>query len=234
MVDEITILLTYFPLAEGGLALMTLEISAPAFSASLVASKETFPTGQWIMPVLSTRNSTLPAFTSLTARTTSNVTVPVLGLGISPRGPSTLPSRPTDFIMSGVATTASKSIQPPWILWTISSPPDSSAPASRPSRTLSPEAITITRLDLPSPWGRTTVPRTIWSACLGSTPKRIATSTVSSNFANAAFLTNGMASVNVYAGLSTSLADASYFFPTLAIPASPSLVTAALRRHVAG
>ncbi len=40
------------------------------------------------------------------------VTVPVFGLGISPRGPSTLPRRPADFIMSGVAMTASKSVQP--------------------------------------------------------------------------------------------------------------------------
>ena len=31
------------------------------------------------------------------------VTVPVFGFGISPRGPRTLPRRPTDFIMSGVA-----------------------------------------------------------------------------------------------------------------------------------
>ena len=40
------------------------------------------------------------------------VTVPVFGLGIRPRGPSTLPSLPTDRIMSGVAITASKSVQP--------------------------------------------------------------------------------------------------------------------------
>ncbi len=38
------------------------------------------------------------------------------------------------------------------------------------------------------------MPRTIWSACLGSTPSRIATSTVSSNFANAAFVTAATAS----------------------------------------
>ena len=53
----------------------------------------------------------------------SIVTVPVFGFGISPRGPSTLPSLPTARIMSGVATTASKSMKPPWILSTISSPP---------------------------------------------------------------------------------------------------------------
>ena len=77
----------------------------------------------------------------------------------------------------------------------MSSPPVKSAPASWASFSFSPEAITSTRFDLPpSPWGRTTVPRTIWSACLGSTPSRIATSTVSSNLANAFFATAATAS----------------------------------------
>jgi hypothetical protein len=76
-------------------------------------ANDVFPTGAWTMPVLSTRNSTLPALISFTALAISNVTVPVFGFGIRPRGPSTLPRRPTAFIMSGVATTASNSIQPP-------------------------------------------------------------------------------------------------------------------------
>ena len=103
-------LFRYFPLAVAGFALTTLWIRVLAFSASFAASNETLPTAQWMIPVLSTRNSTLPALTSFTARVTSSVTVPVLGLGISPRGPRILPSFPTDFIMSGVATTASKSM----------------------------------------------------------------------------------------------------------------------------
>src|SRR5579875_2484510 len=106
MVDETTMLLIYRPLAVAGLALITLEISAWAFSASFSTSKDTLPTGQWTIPVLSTRNSTLQALTSLTAFATSMVTVPVFGLGIKPRGPRILPKRPTDFIMSGVAMTA--------------------------------------------------------------------------------------------------------------------------------
>ena len=89
------------------------------------------------MPVLSTRNSTLPALISLTACATFGVTVPVFGFGISPRGPSTFPSLPTTRIMSGVATTASKSIQPPAIFSTSSSPPTTSAPASSASFCLS-------------------------------------------------------------------------------------------------
>ena len=121
--------------------------------------------------------------------------MPVFGFGIRPRGPSTLPSRPTDFIISGVATTASKSSQPSWIFATMSSPPTWSAPASWASLSFSPEAITRTFFDFPpSPWGSTTVPRTIWSACLGSTPSRIATSTVSSNFAKAFLATAATAS----------------------------------------
>ena len=70
-----------------------------------------------------------------------------------------------------------------------------SAPASCASFSFSPEAITSTFLLLPpSPWGSTTVPRTIWSACLGSTPRRNATSTVSSNLAKAFFATAATAS----------------------------------------
>ena len=44
-------------------------------------------------------------------------------------------------------------------------------------------AKTATRTDLPVPCGRLITPRTFWSAWRGSTPKFIATSTVSSNFA---------------------------------------------------
>ena len=56
-------------------------------------------------------------------------------------------------------------------------------PAASASFALSPCAITSTRIVLPVPWGRLTVPRTTWSACLGSTPRRTATSTDSSNLA---------------------------------------------------
>ena len=59
------------------------------------------------------------------------------------------PSRPTTRIMSGVATTASKSSQPPWIFLASSSPPTKSAPASSASLTFSPQAKTSTRIVLP-------------------------------------------------------------------------------------
>src|SRR5215470_2102356 len=87
MVEQMVALRTYLPFATVGLALITAVIRVAAFSSSLSVSKLILPTGAWMIPVLSTRNSTLPALTSLTAFATSTVTVPVLGLGISPRGP---------------------------------------------------------------------------------------------------------------------------------------------------
>src|SRR5450756_1249618 len=50
---------------------------------------------KWRLACLSERNSILPPLISVTALVTSIVTVPVLGLGMRPRGPSTLPRRPT-------------------------------------------------------------------------------------------------------------------------------------------
>ncbi len=50
---------------------------------------------------MSTLNSTRPALTSFTAFAVSSVTVPVLGFGMRPRGPSTLPSLRTSPIACG-------------------------------------------------------------------------------------------------------------------------------------
>src|SRR5262249_20513825 len=194
IVDDSVTVRRYLPFAAAGFALTMLSTSACAFAIRLVGGNDALPTGAWMMPVLSTRNSTLPALISWTALAMSVVTVPVFGFGIRPRGPSTLPSLPTARIMSGVATTASKSMKPPWIFSTISSPPTKSAPAAWASFCFSPPAIARTRLLLPRPCGRTMVPRTIWSACFGSTPSRSDISTVSSNFANFTFCTSGTAS----------------------------------------
>jgi len=81
-----------------------------------------------------------------------------------------------------VATIMSVSSHPSLIFWMYSTP-TKSAPAASASFALSPCAITSTRTFLPVPFGKLTVPRTTWSACLGSTPSRTATSTDSSNFA---------------------------------------------------
>src|SRR4051812_23580964 len=98
MVEHIVRLLMYLPLATEGFARTTALISIEAFSASLSAAKLDLPTGQWMQLVLSRRNSTLPALTSLIAVATSVVTVPVLGFGMRPRGPRILPRRPTERI----------------------------------------------------------------------------------------------------------------------------------------
>ncbi len=85
-----------------------------------------------------------------------------------------------------------------------------SAPASRASRSFSPLAKTATRTVLPMPWGSTTAPRTIWSACLGSTPRRNDRSTDSSNLAPGIAFKTPIASSSEY-GLSGAIlaADAS-------------------------
>src|SRR5260221_3198840 len=89
IVDDNVTLLRNLPLAAAGLALTMLSTSACVLATSEGVANDILPTGAWMMPVLSTRNSTLPALISLTALAMSTLTVPVLGFGISPRGPST-------------------------------------------------------------------------------------------------------------------------------------------------
>ena len=106
--------------------------------------------------------------------------------------------RPTLAIWSGVAIAASKSRKPPWIFSIRSSLPTMSAPAAVASSALSPTANTATRAVLPVPCGRLTVPRTNWSALRGSTPSRIATSTVASCFFDDVSLASRTASSGGY------------------------------------
>ena len=97
--------------------------------------------------------------------------------------------------MSGVATTASKSMKPPWILLhQLLAADHVGAGLGRFLLLLAAGDSASTRLLLPSPCGSTTVPRTIWSACFGSTPSRSDMSTVSSNLANFTFCMSGIAS----------------------------------------
>ena len=119
--------------------------------------------------------------------------------------------------MSGVAISASNAVQFSfWIFSTRSSPPTNSAPAASASRSLSPDAMTATTLLLPpKPCGRTTVPRTIWSAWRVSTPRRIVRSTVSSNLAYLAFWSRGIASPIVYGRCSTRARAFAIFFDAL-------------------
>src|SRR6266540_890380 len=185
---------TYRPFAVCGFALKMISMMTLKLALSLSGSNDAFPNGTWTIPAFSTRNSTLPAFCSFTARAMSIDTVPTFGFGISPRGPSTLPRRPTTPIMSGVASTLSKSMNPPWIFSARSSAPTMSAPAASASFALSPFAKTAIFTALPIPCGSTTAPRTTWSACFGSTPRLMAASTVSSNFFVAVSFTSFIAS----------------------------------------
>ena len=164
MVEETATLCTNVPLAPAGLALATASAKALMFSTSFSAGNDALPTPAWIIPAFSARNSTEPPLAPLTAAVTSMVTVPTLGLGMSPRGPSTFPSRPTSGIRSGVAMQRSKSMFPAVTFSTRSSAPTTSAPAALASSALAPRAKTATRTLRPDPFGKLTTPRTIWSA----------------------------------------------------------------------
>ena len=91
---------------------MIVLISSLALSLILSALKETLPTDAWIIPVLSTLKSILPALISVTAFAMSIVTVPVFGFGIKPLGPKTLPNGPSLPITLGIVTITSTSTQP--------------------------------------------------------------------------------------------------------------------------
>ena len=104
------------------------------------------PIATWTLAPRSVRYSSLPAFDSVTAFAMSNVTVPVLGFGIFPRGPRMRPSLPTFPIWSGVAIATSKSSKPSSICFARSALPTTSAPASCASFALSPSAKTATRV----------------------------------------------------------------------------------------
>src|SRR5690606_16183378 len=107
-IDELSAtFLTYLPLAPAGFALTIASVSALKLVLSWSSVKLILPIPEWMMPCLSTRNSTWPPLASFTACATFGVTVPSLGFGIRPFGPSSLPSRPTTPIMSGVAITRS-------------------------------------------------------------------------------------------------------------------------------
>src|SRR5438045_3363130 len=109
-------------------------MKAWTLAASFSSSKLILPTPAWTLPPLSARYSTLPALNSLTAAVTSapaGMTVPALGVGIRPRGPSTLPSRLTWPIMFCVARATSNSSQlSVWIFLMMSSEPAEGAAAA--------------------------------------------------------------------------------------------------------
>src|SRR5699024_3211730 len=80
----------------------------------------------------------------------------------------------------------------------------------------------MTRAVLPVPLGRLTVPRTIWSALRGSTPRRIETSTEASNLAGEDFCARRSASSGVYTR-SSSIRAAPFLYALLRKPMSSAL-----------
>mmetsp|Transcript_5270 Transcript_5270/g.13429 ORF Transcript_5270/g.13429 Transcript_5270/m.13429 type:complete len:290 (-) Transcript_5270:153-1022(-) len=171
------------PLApEGRLASMASTIALRFWSRSS-GLKSSLPKGTCTMPCLSARNSTLPPLNSPTALTTSAATVPALGLGIRPLGPSARPSLAALGIMSGLAMSRSKSVKPLAISSTRSSAPAKSAPAALAAAMESPWHSTAMRTFLPVPLGRATVARSCWSLYLGSMLRRMCASALSLNFA---------------------------------------------------
>src|SRR6185503_8587454 len=79
MVEEIATRFRYTPFAVAGFAFCRSAINASRFSFSAFSSKLALPIVQWMMPALSTRYVTWPAFAFFTAVATSGVTVPTFG-----------------------------------------------------------------------------------------------------------------------------------------------------------
>ena len=89
-----------------------LEINAATLVSRSSLEKLTFPSPACTIPFESTRYSSLPPLDSLIALATSLVTVPLLGLGISPLGPNTRAYLLNLAIREGVVIRISKSIFP--------------------------------------------------------------------------------------------------------------------------
>mmetsp|Transcript_794 Transcript_794/g.2454 ORF Transcript_794/g.2454 Transcript_794/m.2454 type:complete len:206 (+) Transcript_794:697-1314(+) len=175
----------YLPLAPEGLFLSTVSCTALRLHTRSSTEKSHLPKGTCTMPALSQRNSNLPDLNSFTAAPTSAVTVPALGEGIRPLGPSTRPSFAILGIAGGVAIRTSKLSSPPLMACTRSSMPTRSAPAALAWSAMGPSASTATRTALPVPLGRATVVRSCWSLYLGSMLRRMWASAVSTNLADA-------------------------------------------------
>ncbi len=199
MVLERLMLLMYVPLAVGGFRRTTVVRNAWMFSDQLLGLEIRLADRAWTMPALSTRNSILPAFTSLTALATSGVTVPLLGFGIRPRGPSTLPEL-ADLAHDVGRGDDDVDVGPPAL---------DLLDVLREARVVGPGRPGFLVLRRPGQHqhadlladavrAATTVPRIAWSAFLGSTPRRTAMSTDSANFAVAVSFTSATASSIVY------------------------------------
>src|SRR5450432_677618 len=91
----------------------------------------------------------------------------------------------------------------------MSAKPTYSAPAALAASAALPSRVkTRTRTVLPLPCGSGTVPRTIWSDCFGSTPRRNARSIVSLNFAFGNFARTPTASLSGYVFFASTTSSA--------------------------
>jgi hypothetical protein len=145
------------------------------------SEKVTLPIWAWMFRPESTRKFTWPALARERAAGSyfSLIRVPIFGLGIKPRGPSTFPKGLSLGSKSGVVKSISKSVLP-WLISTIvySFTNISTIPFPNFSCIVSEQYTAILTL-LPNPAGMNAEPLTIWSPILGLTPNCMHISTVS-------------------------------------------------------
>ena len=173
------------PFADAGFARRIASISAAALSTSFWASNDFLPTTAWMMPVLSTRYSTLPALFSRTALRDVHRDGAELRVRHQAARAEHL-TEPADDAHHVGRRDHAVELEPALVgdlLGEVLGADEVGARLARLASPSSPFANTSTRTDLPMPCGSTIAPRTIWSACFGSTPRFIARSTLSSNFA---------------------------------------------------
>ena len=176
----------YVPFAADGLGAQDRVHERLHVLRQLVGGNDTLPIGACTFPVLSTRNSILPALISRIAL--ADVHRDRAGLRVRHQAAGTEdPAQLAQLAHDVGRRDDHVALEPPFLdLLDV----------------LDADEIGAGRLRFPLPValgddehpdrlagavGSTTVPRTIWSACRGSTPRLTATSTVSSNLANAAF-----------------------------------------------
>ena len=121
-------------------------------------SISSFPTFICITPEASHVKVCLPFLYSSTTLATSSVTVPILGFGINPLGPNSLPKIAISDITEGVAIATSNSIFPAFTSFTNLSKSKKSAPAFLASSCLSFVNTAIFTFALPSECGRERLP----------------------------------------------------------------------------
>ncbi len=141
------------------------KFSIKAFSSKLTFPKIVCATG----PSFSFLTSILPFLICSTAFSTSSVTVPVLGFGMTPAGPNTFAALASFGMYLGSVTITSKSIR--GLSFPLASLSISSSVSSKSALAIFLEANTATFLVLPVPFGNTIVYLIFCSVLAGSISK---------------------------------------------------------------